>query len=121
MLRLFGAEVFGGGEYDVVIGLSYQAIVANSQIKYSRGRRRVGDIAYQAIPSPSRVTANDDVLTSYGGVATVARDARFDFYDGCFSFLTRIAKHETRHTAVAMEKSGSWQPLAANDELRLLA
>ncbi|HKF95904.1 MAG TPA: hypothetical protein VKB96_15190 [Gammaproteobacteria bacterium] len=108
MLRLFGAEVFGGGEYDVVIGLSYQAIVANSQIKYSRGRRRVGAIAYQAIPSPSRVTANDDVLTSYAGVATVARDARFDFHDGSFSFLIWITPHETQHAAVAVEESGSW-------------
>jgi hypothetical protein len=36
MLRLFGAEVFSGGEYDAAIGLSYQAIVVNSQKKYYR-------------------------------------------------------------------------------------
>jgi hypothetical protein len=61
------------------------------------------------------------VLTSYAGVATVARDARFDFYDGSFSFLTQITLHETQHAAVAVKESGSWRLLMANDELRLLA
>jgi len=115
-------NIRGGAEARRTSGTPpYQAIANKLQAKYYRWRREVGEIAYQPVLSASGVSGREDVLTFNGGVATVTRDARFDFNDGSFSFLTRIKPFETHDTSVIAEKDKSWQLLIENGALKLIA
>lgn len=96
-----------------------QAVINQLQNNYYQWRRNIGSIAFKPTVSATGITRDKNTLMLKGGVAMVARDTRFDFHDGDFSYITRILPKDVSKRAIVSEKPGSWRLFVENQHLIL--
>ena len=98
----------------------YSQLVNDMQYLYYQWRKHQGDIKYSLKLSSSGVQLADNILEFKGGNATIARDVRFDFHDGDFSFAVWINPAKVSGRSVVVEKPGSWHILIEEGILQLI-
>jgi len=98
----------------------YSHLAARLQSQYQRWRGTHGDIPYELVLGEGAVKQDRDLLEFSGGYATIARDTRFDFNDGDFTFSAVVEPLAMNKVGVIATKVGSWELRQELEELVLV-